>query len=157
MVPKGGCSVTLITNTAEGALCVPALPISAKMLVLAFINIYKQERKSNCRNGALKILLVIHAKEVYQLSWLILTEIRVFIMWIKLSSSEVINPLVGKNPDAFKILINVFRTCTYLSRCSLMSSKHFAVICKLPLDFLDFLHRFYYDTLSLKARRPITV
>ena len=45
MVPKGGCSVTLVTNTAEGALCIPALPIRAEMMVLAFIDVYEQESK----------------------------------------------------------------------------------------------------------------
>lgn len=45
MVPKGGCSVTLVTRAAEGALRVPALPVGAEVLVLAFIDIYEQGRK----------------------------------------------------------------------------------------------------------------
>lgn len=55
MVSKGGRSVTLVTNTAEGALRVPALPITAEVTVLAFINIYEQESKKKLRSGALKV------------------------------------------------------------------------------------------------------
>lgn len=54
MISKGGCSVTVVTNAAEGTLCVPALPITAEMMVLAFINICEQESKRKLRSGALK-------------------------------------------------------------------------------------------------------
>ena len=54
MVSKGGCSVTVVTNTEEGALRVPALPVTAEMMVLAFINICEQEGKRKLKSGALK-------------------------------------------------------------------------------------------------------
>lgn len=40
VISKGGRSVTMVTDTAEGALCVSALPITAEMTVLAFIDIF---------------------------------------------------------------------------------------------------------------------
>ena len=39
VVSKYRCSVTLVAHTLEGALCVPALPVRAEVMVLAFINI----------------------------------------------------------------------------------------------------------------------
>lgn len=41
VVPKGGCSVASVTNTEERALCVPALSITAEMMVPTLINIYR--------------------------------------------------------------------------------------------------------------------
>lgn len=40
VVSKYRCSVTLVAHTLEGALCVPALPVRAEVMVLAFINIF---------------------------------------------------------------------------------------------------------------------
>lgn len=40
VVSKHRCSVTLVAQTLEGALCVPALPVRAEVTVLAFVNIF---------------------------------------------------------------------------------------------------------------------
>lgn len=40
VVPQRRRSVTLVAHTLEGALCVPALPMRAEMMVLAFVNIF---------------------------------------------------------------------------------------------------------------------
>lgn len=68
MISKGGRSVTMVTDTAEGALCVSALPITAEMTVLAFIDIYEQENEKKLRSGALKVIFNHYIKEIYTLS-----------------------------------------------------------------------------------------
>lgn len=42
VVSKHRRSVTLVAHTLEGALCVPALPMRAEVMVLAFVNICEQ-------------------------------------------------------------------------------------------------------------------
>ena len=70
MISKGGRSVTMVTDTAEGALCVSALPITAEMTVLAFIDIYEQENEKKLRSGALKVIFNHYIKEIYTLFFL---------------------------------------------------------------------------------------
>lgn len=43
VVSKHRCSVTLVAQALEGALCIPALPVRAEVTVLAFVNICEQK------------------------------------------------------------------------------------------------------------------
>lgn len=49
VVSKCRCSIAVVTHALEGALCVPALAMSAEMVVLAFINICEQDSTKECR------------------------------------------------------------------------------------------------------------
>ena len=70
VVPKGRCSVTSVTDTEKRALCVPALSITAEMVVLTFINIYEQESKKKLYRLYFKNFFNRMCKEVYKLSGL---------------------------------------------------------------------------------------
>lgn len=107
MVPKGGCPVTLVAHTAEGALCVSALAVSAEVLVLALVDICKQERKRNRRNGALEIPSAIHAKGVYNCLVYKLLRLDLSLRELNYPLVKVITHPSRENPDELVFVINV--------------------------------------------------
>lgn len=104
VVPEGGCSVALVTDTEEGALRVPALPVGAEVLVLALVDIFALVLRggrlvalpTGAAEGALAVLaLPIHA----QIPLLAFINIfAVLVVW-----SRAVALVTGAHVGAFKV------------------------------------------------------
>lgn len=104
VVPEGGCSVSLVTDTEEGALRVPALPVGAEVLVLAFIDIFTLVFSSRqlvaLPTGAPEGALGVLALPIYaQISLLAFIDIfAVLVVW-----SRAVALVTGAHVGAFKV------------------------------------------------------
>lgn len=104
VVPEGGRPVTLVTDTAEGALRVPALPVGAEVLVLALVDVFtlvfRRGQLVALPTGAPEGAVGVLALPIYaQIPWLAFIDIfAVLVVW-----SRAVALVTGTHVGAFKV------------------------------------------------------